>query len=180
MCADFDKAVAIVIAHEGGYCDVPGDEGGATNYGISSAWLKSVGLPFDRLSIRSLTEQDAKNIYLAYWWQPQRYGEIDDQNVATKCLDGSINMGPRQSNRLLQRSLCDLAHPVDTDGVIGPQTLAATNQCDPLMLLSKMICAYSAFYRGLVAAKPAMSKFLAGWLQRASWPGEPITKEKIV
>ena len=168
--SSFDIAVGVVLAHEGGFVDNPTDDGGATNYGISSAWLKSQGFPCDHDAVKSITEDDAKNFYFNFWWSPQRYGEITDQDVATKCLDGSVNMGCYQANKLLQRSLCDLGRQIDVDGKIGPHTLLAVNLCDPKLLITKMISAYCAFYRGLVASQPRYSTFLSGWLHRANWP----------
>ena len=41
MSDTFKKALAHVLAHEGGYADHPDDPGGATNFGITLATLQT-------------------------------------------------------------------------------------------------------------------------------------------
>jgi len=168
--SNFEVAAAVVLRHEGGFADDPRDPGGATNYGISSRWLRSVGLPWSREYVLAITAERAKQLYREYFWDPQGYAGINDQTVATKCFDAAVNMGARQANLLLQRALAYLGNPVDVDGILGPATLAATNGCDPSALLSELNRAYAGFYKGLVAARPGLSVFLGTWLRRAVWP----------
>jgi lysozyme family protein len=167
--AKFEDAVRVVLQHEGGFADNPNDPGGVTNYGISSRWLHSVGLPCSREDVLALTVERATELYREYWWDPQRFGDIADQTIATKCFDMAVNAGPRQANILLQRALAYLEKPVKVDGVIGLITLVAINSCDPAALLGELTRAYSHFYKGLVATRPDLSGFLAGWLKRAAW-----------
>ena len=40
--ANFESAIKKTLKHEGGYNEVKGDAGGATNFGISLRFLKSI------------------------------------------------------------------------------------------------------------------------------------------
>ena len=72
--SDFDRAIARVLAHEGGYVHDPADPGGETRFGISRRWANSVGKI--GLDIRALTQAQAVTFYREYWWDEYRYAEI--------------------------------------------------------------------------------------------------------
>ena len=66
----FDRALPLVLAHEGGYVDHPSDPGGATNLGITrktlARWRKVS--PFTSLpksEVKNLTEASVAPIYRA-------------------------------------------------------------------------------------------------------------------
>lgn len=166
----FDRAIGVILKHEGGFVDDPSDPGGATNFGISLRWASKPPLRYTRKDIVNLTEKDAAMIYRVHWWGPGRYDEIKSQDVATKVFDMAINMGSSRALKIVQAALVDCDHAVDVDGIIGPKTIDAINECDPSTLLGKIIGRQSDFYRGLARSRPEMAKFLRGWLHRAAWP----------
>ena len=141
--ADFEIAVAKTLANEGGdkYTETLGDRGGATKYGISIKFMvgvyespdelkKAKGTVIERLfiryptkdTIRYLTECEAKFIYKMYFWDRNRYGEINEQDIADKFFDLSVLFGSPVVNKIIQY-ICDLKQ----DGIIGPKTILAIN-----------------------------------------------------
>ena len=157
----FVQAVNAVLEHEGGYVNNPDDPGGETKYGISRR-------TYPNIDIASLTEDDASAIYYRDWWARYGYDRIQDATVAAKVLDLSVNMGPSAAHKALQRALHACGkRGVAVDGIIGPQTLEATNAANPLMLLAALRAEAAAHYRSLVRADPKREKYLNGWLNRA-------------
>src|SRR5690606_25383140 len=96
-----------------------------------------------------------------------RLGEFRHQAVATKTLDLAVNMGRVPAVKLLQRALCVAGHPVDVDGVIGPQTIGAVNAADPDLLLELYRVQAARYYHDLVDRRPDLAVFERGWLRRA-------------
>ena len=170
MSADFDTAVDVVLRHEGGWVNDPADPGGATNYGISLRWLKTITPDADESTIRNMHVEYARDLYRRYWWEPNNYSAIVDQNTATKIFDMAVNMGAAQAHRLTQRALLACGHHVAVDGFLGPQSMSAINQCATTQLLGKLVAVQSDFYRLIAAQHPSQEKFLPGWLHRAAWP----------
>ena len=169
--SDFDKAVVVVLAHEGGFVDDPADPGGATNFGISTPFLKQHGLPCTYEDVKNMTVDFAKKCYFDFFWTPQFYGKLDDQVIATKMFDAAVNMGPQQANRLLQKALGAMGFEIVPDGFIGSQTLALANKAGTGSLLSALCEQFVTFYTKLAASKPELAKFLPNWLHRAAWRG---------
>lgn len=156
----FEKAVDYVIRNEGGYVFDRDDEGGETNYGISS---KS----YPDLDIKKLTLKDAKKIYFCDYWHKGRFEEIDDYAVATQLFDLSVNIGIRSAIIVLQRALRSVGINVLEDGLIGPQTLSAVKKSEPRCLLAAIKSEAAGYYRMLARYRPGQAKFLNGWLNRA-------------
>jgi lysozyme family protein len=178
----FDTALRTVLAHEGGYGDDVGDPGGATNFGISLRFARTLGdldgdgcanLDLDRDGdidaddIRRMTREDAARIYRSQWWDRHGYSRFPAA-VAVKTFDLAVNAGAVQAHKILQRALRAADGPVlIDDGVLGPKTLEAVTGADPAALVVAIRAEAAGFYRALVAAKPAFEKFQAGWLNRA-------------
>lgn len=159
----FDRLIGHVLAHEGGYVNDPADPGGATKYGICQR-------TYPKLDIASLTESQARDIYYADWWLKLRCNEINSDVIAIKLLDTSVNVGRLTGVKLLQRALCQIGKMVAIDCIIGPKTIAATNEADPGRLLEAMKQRQKAHYEALIANNPKLAKFRNGWLKRAAWP----------
>lgn len=168
--SDFQTAVKVVLANEGGWVNDSADPGGATNYGISLRWLRTVQPGADEQTIRHLTVEQAAGLYRRYWWEANGYGLIVDQRCATKIFDTAVNVGATEAHRLVQKALCDCGVDVEVDGIFGPQTLEAVNAVDSLRFLGKLVSEQADFYTRLALSKPELGKFLPNWLHRASWP----------
>ncbi len=157
----FEGLIGKILNHEGGYVDDPVDPGGETKYGISKR-------SYPHVDIKALTVAQAKDIYYRDWWLRLRCNEIQDDRIAQKHLDTSINVGPRNGVRILQRALCDAGEPVVVDGLIGPKTLAAIKRADPEKLLAAMRYQQAQFYKRIIERNPDLVRFERGWMARAN------------
>ena len=152
--ADFDKAIEITLKHEGGYVNDPSDNGGETNFGISS---KS----YPNIDIKNLTMDEAKYIYQRDYWNKLNADMIESQSVANVLFDTAVNMGVSTSAKLIQKIL-----EVKEDGAIGKITLKKLNEVDEKLLLSEFKIEKIKRYALLVKKRPTNKKFLLGWINR--------------
>lgn len=174
--SNFNKAFDFIVKHEGGFSDDPDDRGGATDYGISLRFLKSLGdsdndgyldgdINFDGMvdarDIHALTREKAADKYHAEFWTKYGYSQLQDSDVAAKVIDLSVNMGPYFAHVVLQSAI-SVHNTVKVDGIIGPKTIQAANALRKEWLLVEL-CHYAA-QRYLSLGNP---KFLKGWLNRA-------------
>lgn len=179
----FQKALDVILEHEGGFVDDPDDPGGATNFGVSLRFLHSEGeldadgdgfhdFDFDKdgdvdaIDVRSMERFQAALIYREFWWDKYQYQLLPGE-VAIKVFDLSVNMGARQAHKLLQRALRASGVEVVDDGLIGPATRRAIDETDLCALLPALRSEAAGFYRALTAARPPLKKYLKGWLRRA-------------
>ncbi|MGH7036356.1 MAG: glycosyl hydrolase 108 family protein [Stellaceae bacterium] len=167
----FAAAVAVLLAHEGGFQKAPDDPGNwtggkiglgalkGTKYGISAA-------QYPTLDIEGLSPSDAAAIYRRDWWD--RFGlERLPAALAAKLLDAGVNIGMENAMRSLQRALRACGKPVAEDGVLGAATFAAIAATAPEALLAALREALAGHYRLIAARGKTQQRFLAGWLARA-------------
>lgn len=177
--ADFNKAIRVVLAHEGGWVNNPNDPGGATNYGVSLRFLKdhpegdfNHDGRVDVRDIKNMTVEQASTIYKIFWWDKFHYGNIHDQTLATKVFDFSVNMGAKRAHILLQEALNDAFDlNLECDGVLGPASIQAINSAQDGDEEQQLITAYCnsawGFYQRLAERNPKLKVFLKGWKRRA-------------
>lgn len=177
--SDFDLAIPIILKHEGGWCDTPGDPGGETVFGWSMRTILSLGLtPADLgLNISAFTPgclkgasvEACKKLYKIHFWDKIGCGNIYDQDVATKIFDASINMGIKRGSLLAQKAANACGKSLVVDGSLGSKSYAAINSCTPKTYIAAYAAEMSNFYLDLIAAKPELAKFKKNWLRRAQW-----------
>jgi lysozyme family protein len=169
---DFNDAVEFVLADriEGGYVEHPEDPGGATNFGISTRFLRSIG---EYRDVRSLTRQDAINLYRKYFWDKVCGDQIADQDLALCLFDAAVNQGPAAAVRFLQEALnrYEAGASLPVDGVMGPETVAVANAVAPDAstgdeLEFRYILWRLQHYAALANNKPQFRTFIRGWLNR--------------
>jgi lysozyme family protein len=168
----FAAAVAILLAHEGGFQKAPDDPGNWTGGKIGEGALKGTkygisAAQYPALDIEALSASDAAAIYRRDWWD--RFG-LDrlPEALAAKLLDAGVNIGMENAMRALQRALRACGKPVAEDGVLGAATLAAiAAPAPPEMLLAALREALAGHYRLIAARSKSQQRFLAGWLARA-------------
>ena len=105
----FDRALKVVLSHEGGFANNPADPGGATNYGITAATLgawRGLGRPAKDGEVLTMTLEEAGAIYRSRYWRPE-YDLIDSDLVAIKIFDMAVNMGAHQAHHLAQRAVTE-------------------------------------------------------------------------
>ena len=137
------------MENEGGYSDIASDPGGASNYGISTRFLRS--LPEDNLKrygvfvtgdaitphvIKDLTPEQARLIYKGEFWDGNRFDEIFREDVRIYLFDCCVHHGHRNGIKMLQRSalivqINILNMPYEDclvyDGILGDETLSFIN-----------------------------------------------------
>jgi len=157
MSVNFDKAIPVILNHEGGYVNNPNDPGGETNYGICKR-------SYPNVDIKNLTKEGAIEIYHRDFWLAI-YDRIIESLIATKTFDMGVNMGTVTTHKIVQR-----AAGVSDDGVFGEGTLAAVNGIELATLLDKIKSEQSQHYLNLIERNPKLEVFKNNWLSRADWP----------
>ena len=175
--SSFEKAFFITLKNEGGFSNDKDDPGKATKYGITEATLREYD---PSLNVKDITQETAKKIYKANYWDRSKCDEICklNQGLAVMVFDSGVNMGVGQAIKLLQRTINLFYHEkIDVDGVIGGQTLISLKLC-LLKFEESFLDAYLAHWRmhyiNIVNKNPVMKKFINGWLNRVRY-----TRSKI-
>lgn len=162
--ASFDEAVKKVLWLEGGPVDDPADPGGRTVYGITERdhpdlWAN--GPP---------TREQAVERYRRDYWRPL-YDQIENQDLASELMEFGVVAGRKTAVLLLQKALEKIGAygPIRPVGntIFGPVTLSLTNRADPISLLREFRVEQIVRYVKLGEERPALRKFLRGWIWRA-------------
>ena len=157
MIENFDKAVAIILEKEGGYSNAAWDNGGPTNHGITirtlAAWRNR---PVTSADVQTLTKQEAKQIYLANYWQPICADNLP-AGVDLCIFNAAVNVGVSTAAKHLQEIL-----KVTIDGRIGQQTLFALKYANAEDVIAKFQRQMVDYYRLL----PDYNIAGKGWITR--------------
>ena len=172
--ASFDAYFPTLLKYEGGFVDDPVDPGGATNKGITLGTFERcarqyLGIEPTLENLKALTDAQAGKIYKPLYWDKVRGDEIDLQELANIVFDFQVNAGGNAS-KLLQKVLNDLgaSPPLKVDGAIGSVTIAALKNMDQTAVYRRCKQGRIGYYNDLVAERPALGKFLAGWMNRVN------------
>lgn len=172
--ANFDVFFPTVLEHEGGFVDDPVDPGGATNKGVTMGTFKTcarqyLGIEPTLENLKALTDAQAGKIYKPLYWDKVRGDEIELQDLANIVFDFQVNAGASAS-KLLQRVLNDLGAkpPLAVDGDIGQVTMTALKGMNATEVYRRYKQGRIDYYNNLAAQRPALGKFLKGWLNRVN------------
>jgi lysozyme family protein len=158
MKANFDDALKLVLAHEGGYVNHPKDPGGATNRGVTqatfTAWLRRNGL--QSRDVRSITHDEIRAIYRTQYWDMVVGDELPD-GVDYAVFDFAVNSGPSRAVKFTQAIVKE-----EQDGALGSLTLAAILNADPVGLCADLCDNRLAWLKRL----STFSTFGRGWTRR--------------
>jgi len=180
-----ERAIAEMLQWEGGYVV---DHAGPTHRGITLRSLRG-SMPdgtlewdldgdgdVDAADLLAMTHEQAVAWYKEHFWVRFGHHHLAEpgprhERCAAYAFDCCVNMGQRQSGRILQRALVASGRrqgvfDLVVDGLVGPKTLTAYRAADARVLLTAQICERAAFYRLLVARVPAHEQYLKGWLNR--------------
>ncbi len=176
-----DEIATEIVAREGGYVNDPEDPGGPTNYGVTLATLRRLGVDVDgdgdadHADLRALTPDQAARIFVAHYHDAPGIGQLPDM-LRPSVFDMQVNAGIR-AVKLLQDLLREMGYPLAVDGVIGPATAKAAREAaevDSRALVNAYGIARRNFYFSLGDRRPALRKFArtraggkGGWITRA-------------
>lgn len=154
-----DEAAAVVIdtvmVAEAGVADV-GDGKGVTRYGQTDDWLKEFGFETPR------SPAQARANYATWVVRTRLIGVCDYPDaLALTVIDLAVNSDHRQAIRMLQRVL-----RVPVDGLLGPETQAAVDQCDRLAVGRQLIADRMRFLAEVMRRKPEKRQFAPAWFDR--------------
>jgi lysozyme family protein len=149
--SSFDDAFEALIGNEGRYVDNPKDPGGATCWGVTERVARASGYAGP---MKDLPRDTAKAIAKRLYWTPLRLDEFDPR-VAFQIFDANYNGG----------------HPViwmqgaagvTVDGLIGPKTVDAVRNIDPL----RFILRWNALRLNYFTSLKTWPDFGKGWARR--------------
>jgi|TARA_R100001244_G_scaffold52218_1_gene45320 lysozyme family protein len=155
----FHQVIKYILGHEGGYVFDKADPGGETNFGISKR-------NHPEYDIKSLTVDNAKDIYKKYYWKPSKAERLPNK-IAGCYFDMVVNMGQGKAVKILQKAInASVTKKIAVDGRIGPQTIEASKKLDLLRLISYRI----RYYSDIISKNNTLERFWYGWFLRAlSW-----------
>jgi lysozyme family protein len=144
----FDLAFDRLIGHEGKFTDVRTDCGNWTSGKVGVGELKGTkygisAMSYPHVDIKSLTLEQAKEIYRRDYWDRAGADEYDGA-IGYQVFGAAVNHGIENAVRLLQR-----AARVADDGYIGPLTLAAVRAMTVTDVLMRFNAARLLFYTNL-------------------------------
>lgn len=155
--ANFERALALALVHEGGYVDHPADPGGATNLGVTIGTLSDwLGRPASKAEVRALTKAAVAPIYRKNYWDRVRGDELP-AGVDYCVFDFAVNSGPGRAIPSLQRAI-----GVADDGKVGPVTLAAAREKLAAQTIERICADRLAFLKRL----KTWGTFGKGWSRR--------------
>lgn len=179
--SDFLAAMPTIFKHEGRFSDDANDPGGATDYGISLRFLKSLGdldkdgWPDGDINhdgecnvedIKALGRVDAERLYKAYFWDKAGYDRIHSQVVATKLFDLAVNVGLTGAHKIAQRAVrAATGLNLPDDGIMGLRSIAGLNMSTSVILLVAIKAEAAGYYRSIKFK--GSEKYINGWLNRA-------------
>ena len=157
----FDRALAMVLRHEGGYVNHPQDPGGRTALGVTQAtWEEWTGRKATEAEMRALTPEKVKPLYRARYWDAVKGNELPPA-LALTVFDFAVNSGPGRAARYLQKVV-----GTTQDGKIGPATLAAVRRYVDQHGEAAAVKAYNDARRGFYRQLSTFATFGRGWLRR--------------
>lgn len=130
----FNKCYIKTLEFEGGKDDDPVDPGGRTAYGIIQTeynkWRKKNGL--SKRDVWRISETEKQAIYWENYWAPLKC-ELLPSGTDFVMYDFGVNSGIKRAITFSQEIL-----KVEVDGYLGPITLKALQEIDPLVFIDQL------------------------------------------
>lgn len=158
---DFERALALLLGHEGGLSDHALDRGGRTMAGVTQEtfddWRRRRGQPL--ADVATITDEQIMAVYRDLYWCVASCDRLP-WPVNYLVFDAAVNSGAGRAVRWLQRGV-----GVAADGVAGPKTIAAARASGPAQW-SAIVQARADFIADLIQGQPSQRAFLKGWMRR--------------
>lgn len=159
MDRNFQRALKLVLKHEGGWADHPADPGGATMKGVTLATFRRYVKPnATKDDLRKITDEQLATVYRRFYWDAVLGAELPD-GVDYAVFDFAVNSGPSRAAKYLQGVL-----GVAQDGKIGPQTVKAARSVPLASTINALCDRRLAFLKGL----KTWGTFRKGWSSRVA------------
>jgi len=157
MQQNFDKSLAELLKHEGGYVNHPSDPGGRTNHGVTQdVWEDWIDRAVSEDEMRALTPVKVAPLYREMYWDRIKADKLPS-GVDYLVFDAAVNSGVSRAAKWLQTTVGAVA-----DGAIGEQTLKQVLLTNPLMIIDK----YTAIRLEFLKGRSTWPTFGKGWERR--------------
>lgn len=161
MSDTFDKCLAEILKHEGGFVNNPKDPGGMTNLGVTRAtWESWTGKKTSEADMRALTPAKVAPLYAERYWNVNRCADMPP-GLALCVFDFGVNAGPARAARYLQQIV-----GAGRDGKIGPASIAAVQAYVAKNGAAQAVRFYQQSRRDYYHQLPTFPTFGRGWLRR--------------
>lgn len=189
--ADLKISKAKTLKWEGGYCDIVGDTGGETIFGIArnkhpklklwdivDGYKREFKPNFSKTNYSHLEtlcienenfKDEMYSFYRKEFWDKIKGDQIKSQEVANILYDFAVNSGVSRAVKTVQKAINQTGYgdhePLKVDGVLGEKTLKEINRLDGKSLCNAL-CDERKMFLESIAKKGSNAKFLKGWLNR--------------
>jgi len=159
MRESFDRALQLVLVHEGGFANHPTDPGGPTMKGVTLAtFRRHFGSDKTVNDLRNITQEQLARVYRTGFWDKCRCDQLPT-GVDYAVFDVAVNSGPGRAAKFLQSAV-----GAAQDGAIGQGTLDKVGTQKPPSIINSICDQRLAFLRGL----KTFSTFGTGWTKRVA------------
>lgn len=159
MKNNFEKCLAEVLKHEGGFVNHPKDPGGITNLGVTKkTWDEWTSKDNSIDDMKALTPDAVKPLYKNRYWDACRCDDLPS-GVDYCVFDTAVNSGKVRATKFLQSVVGAVP-----DGAIGPVTITSANDKGARLTIEQFCNKREAFWRSL----PTFDTFGKGWLRRGN------------
>lgn len=154
-----------ILKYEGSsFTNDPNDPGGATKYGWTLKTYQNIYPSATIDDIKNLTQEAAMALYEQYWWDKYGASQVISIPLAATLLLAQINMGSMRPNKLLQQLCNEFGdYSLVVDGILGPASIAAINNCAYIAVAFGYIL-FHDLYMPLI--NNGMSMYKNGWRNR--------------
>lgn len=115
-----------ILHREGGFVNDPDDLGGPTNFGVTLKTLKTIRGSASIEDVKNLTENEAEEIYIEYYFFKPKINKLEDA-LHAPVFDMQVNSG-RNAIKILQRITNKFGYRLKVDGYLGPKSIGVINE----------------------------------------------------